>query len=162
MDLFTWRGPLSQIVLRKFRLREDSAHQIVEIMRDTTRQCTEAFQLLSGERLLLDTLEIRDVDSRTDIAGENPTWPKTGYPLVQHPSELSVHSTQPVFHLEVSAEVKRRSLSGETAVKVIGMNTLGPAVAEFLLHGATREDQPAFVEKSEELVRAGCPDHYRR
>ena len=42
------------------------------------------------------------------------------------------------------------------------MHALGPAVAQFLLHGATGEVQPALIEKRTGLVRAGDPDHYRR
>src|SRR5437588_3322806 len=42
------------------------------------------------------------------------------------------------------------------------MNTFGPTIAQFLLHGSPGKIEPAFVKKVAELVRTRHPDQHRR
>ncbi len=46
---------------RKFRAGQDAAQQIVEVVRDTTRERADAFQLLPGKIFFPDALDVADI-----------------------------------------------------------------------------------------------------
>src|SRR5215831_15594111 len=106
MDFRCWQQLLGKITLRELRLGKNSAHHVVEVMRDATSQRSESFQLLFGERLLLNPFEVRDVDGRADVPGERAAWRKPRSSVIQHPPELSICTTEAILHLKFLAGFK--------------------------------------------------------
>src|ERR1700732_4546767 len=58
--------------------------------------------------------------------------------------------------------IERRGIDCVATVPVMWVHLLNPTVADCLRHAAAGKCQPSPVEKSEELVRAGDPNQYRR
>src|SRR3954451_4582432 len=100
MDLFSWWLALSELALCKLRLGKNGAHHVVKVMRDATRKRNEGFKLLLGERLLLNSFEVRDIGSRADITRKSTTGRKMWNPVVQHRAVLSICPTKAVLHLK--------------------------------------------------------------
>jgi hypothetical protein len=80
---------------------------------------------------------------------------------VENPAILPVVALQPVFHPEFLSSIERCSVSVKACLKIFGVNTLRPAVAQLFLHGAPAEFQPRLVEVCAEFVGTGYPDHRR-
>src|ERR1700730_8000034 len=49
----------------------------------------------------------------------------------------------------------------DAAIEILGVNAFGPAIPEFLRHGASGERKPSLVEPDPGFVFAGHPDHHR-
>ena len=116
-------------------------------MRDAAGQRTQAFQLLSFHVLHLGTFEIGDIDIGSDIAGESSARRKAGNAAAQQPPVLAIGPAHPVLDVEVLASIKGRTVAGIAALRIVGVDALGPAVAQLLFHGPARKDQPGFIEK---------------
>src|SRR5690349_4884456 len=72
---------------------ENASQQIVEVMRDSAGKQTHAFQLLSGQCLLLSALQNRNINIRTDVAFKNAVWSEARNSGAQHPSVFPVRAT---------------------------------------------------------------------
>ena len=66
--------------------------------------------------------------------------------------------SQAVFHLERLMSVEVLKVVIHAALKVLGVNPFGPAIADLLGQGPAREGQPPLVEVVAEGVGAGPPD----
>src|SRR5215470_12831941 len=81
---------------------------------------------------------------------------------VEDPAIDAVEPPQAVGHHEALTGVERPAVNLEDALAVLGMNTLGPAVAELLLDPTACKGDPAIIDESTEFVGAAHPDHHRR
>src|SRR5215510_15892556 len=79
--------------------------------------------------------------------------------MIQHPPVLSVIATQAVFHLKRFPGVEARGISFKAGPAIVRVNTLRPALAQFLFHGTSGEGEPRLVEERAEFVRSRSPDH---
>src|SRR5262249_3502306 len=97
----------------------------------------------------------------SDVPEKRPFRRTARHALVRNPAVFTVVASQAVLHCELSSRVECIRVGCETAPAIVGMNTLCPAVAEFLVERASGEIEPALVEKRTELVRARHPDEHR-
>src|SRR5215510_6146516 len=121
---------------------------------------TEEFSLVLQRPLRL--FGLGDVNGNTDVADEIAIGLKARYPMIQQPTIFTVISPQAVFHRELSPQVEGIDVDLETAVKILRVNSLCPAIAELLLQGPAGKVEPTLVEKGAGLVRVRHPDHHRR
>ncbi len=131
-------------------------------MGDAAGQHAQALQFLSFHGLHAGALEIGYIDVGADVACKGAAEGEARNSAAQHPAVVPVRPAQPVFDVEVAAGIKCRTIAGVATVQVIGVDTFGPAIAQFLFQGPAREDQPRLIEKRAELVGRGNPHHDRR
>src|SRR5947209_4058033 len=100
-------------------------------MGDTTAQNTKTFKLLPGKLFFLRTLDVSDVDDRSDVASERITRFMTRHTVIYNPSVLPVRSPQPVLDVAVlwRGSLKGSSVAGQAGIQVIGMHPGCPTVA---------------------------------
>ena len=146
----------------EFRGCEDAAQQIIEIVSDAARQLAHRFEFLTGKGRFQRALHVGDIGAGANVAGEHAARREPWNAFVQHPAVFVVRAVQPVLHSKTAPGIKARDVSGEASIQVCGVHALGPAIAQFLLHGPTPELQPCLVEESAESVLAGDPDHHGR
>src|SRR5215813_12529239 len=103
-----------------------------------------------------------DVDGNTDVADEIAIGLKARHPMIQHPTIFTIISPQAVLHCELSPHGEGIDVDLKTAVKILRVNSLCPAIAKLLLQGPAGKVKPALVEKGAGLVRVRHPDHHRR
>src|SRR5215471_2226216 len=120
----------------------------------------EEFSLLLQRPLR--SFGLGDVSGRANVADEIAIGLKARYPMIQHPTIFTVISPQAVFHCELAPHVEGIDVDLETAVKILRVNSLCPAIAKLLLQGPSGKVEPALVEKGAGLVRVRHPDHHRR
>src|SRR5262245_52060468 len=70
--------------------------------------------------------------------------------------------TQTVLHLELATGLECVTVYAETGVEIGCMDTLGPAVTQFLLQGSSGEVEPTLVEERATRIEAGHPHQDRR
>src|SRR5215813_729378 len=121
---------------------------------------SEEFSLLLQRTLC--SFGLGDVNGSTDVADEIAIGFKARHPMIQHPTIFTVISPQTVFHRELSPHVEGIDVDLKTAVKIVRVNPLCPAIAKLLLQGPAGKVEPALVEKGAGLVRVRHPDHHRR
>src|SRR5262249_14268238 len=121
---------------------------------------SEEFSLLLQRTLR--SFGLGDVSGSTDVADKIAIGLKARHPVIQHPTIFTVISPQAVFHRELSPQVEGIDVDLETAVKILRVNSLCPAIAELLLQGPAGKVEPTLVEKGAGLVRVRHPDHHRR
>ena len=68
---------------------------------------------------------------------KTPDGVKRGEPR-QDPAVFAVVAAEQVFHFERLAGAERRGVTAEVKVAVVGVNVVGPAVAEFPSQAAGR------------------------
>src|SRR5690348_11200612 len=100
-----------------------------------------------------------DVEATADIALKRAVGRVTGDSAIENPAVLSAAVPQPVLHFEGAAGIKVADIDLQAAVKVVGVDVFGPAIARFLLQSAPDEIQPNLVEVEAKLVGARHPDH---
>src|SRR5215475_8812185 len=120
----------------------------------------EEFSLVLQRPLRL--FGLGDVNGNTDVADEIAIGLKARHPMIQHPTIFTVISPQAVFHRELSPRVEKIDVDIKTAVKILRVNSLRPAIAELLLQGPAGKVKPTLVKKGAGLVRGRHPDHHRR
>src|SRR5215831_16747009 len=118
----------------------------------------EEFSLVLQRPLRL--FGVGDVNRNTDVADEIAIGLKARYPMIQQPTIFTVISPQAVFHRELSPQVEGIDVDLETAVKILRVNSLCPAIAELLLQGPAGKVEPTLVEKGVGFVRVRHPDHH--
>ena len=89
-----------------------------------------------------------------DVAGECAAGQEAGRAVVTDPMIFAVVTTETVLHGEGKTLIEGLGVDGEAPFEVVGVNTFGPSVAEFLLEGAAGKDEPAAVEIGAEFVDA--------
>jgi hypothetical protein len=83
----------------------------------------------------------------------DPTWP-TKVPSdrirggrVENPAVLAIAPAHPVLDRERDAFAHRLSMCCEADLGVVGVNVLGPAVAQLLIERPAREAQPGLIDE---------------
>src|SRR5262245_6906890 len=114
---------------------------------------------MTGSQLHLGLLALRDVNARADVANESAVRRRPRIAAVQYPTVLAVSPPESVFHPEVSPRIECRYVFRHAALPIVGMNSFGPAVAEFLRDRSTSEIQPRLVEVNAALGGIRHPDH---
>ena len=79
-------------------------------------------------------LELGDVGATSDVAAELVFRRVTGDANIEKPAVFSIVAFEPVFHRKRCAGVEGRTIGLETVINVGGMDILGPAVSDLLLH----------------------------
>src|SRR5215468_5998458 len=120
----------------------------------------EEFSLLLQRPLR--SFGLGDVNDRTDVADEIAIGLKARHPMIQHPTIFTVISPQAVFHRELSPHGEGIDVDLKTAVKILRVNPLCPAIAKLLLQGPAGKVEPTLVKKGAGLVPVRHPDHHRR
>src|SRR5499433_4506904 len=121
---------------------------------------SEEFSLLLQRTLC--SFGLGDVSGSTDVADKIAIGFKARHPMIQHPTIFTVISPQTVFHRELSPHGEGIDVDLKTAVKILRVNSLCPAIAELLLQGPAGKVEPTLVEKGAGLVPVRHPDHHRR
>src|SRR5690606_28979059 len=83
-----------------------------------------------------------------------------GGAAVEDPAVGAVVAAEAELHLERRAGVEGGGVGGEAAVAVVGVDALGPAVAELAVEGAAGEGEPGGVDVVALPVRAGRPHQH--
>src|SRR5262249_919083 len=104
---------------------------------------TEEFSLLLQRSLR--SFGLGDVNDRANVADEIAIGLKARHPMIQHPTIVTVISPQAVCHRELSPQVEGIDVDLETAVKILRVNSLCPAIAKLLLQGPAGKVEPALV-----------------
>src|SRR5215510_3624415 len=121
---------------------------------------SEEFSLLLQRTLR--SFGLGDVSGSTDVADKIAIGLKARHPMIQYPTIFTVISPQAVFHRELSPHVEGIDVDLKTAVKILRVNSLRPAIAELLLQGPPGKVEPTLVKKGAGLVPVRHPDHHRR
>src|SRR5208337_5332067 len=85
-----------------------------------------------------------------------------GNPVVQDPAAFTVVPPQAVLHGKRRASVECRDIGLQASLQVIGVDSLGPAVAHLLLDGPSSKVEPLLVEVIAPLICISAPDQDRR
>src|SRR5215510_7647469 len=120
----------------------------------------EEFSLLL--QLPLRSFGLGDVNGSTDVADEIAIGLKARHSMIQHPTIFAIISPQTVFHRELSPHVEGVDVDLKTAVKILRVNSLCPAISKLLLQGPAGKVEPSLVQKGAGLARIRHPDHHRR
>lgn len=99
-----------------------------------------------------------NVNARADITAEVVVRIKTRDTVVDDPAKFTVIAAQAIFHFKFHTRVESAGVDGEAAIEIVGVHARSPAFAQFLLDRASREIEPATIEKSAEFVGARHPD----
>src|ERR1700751_2469421 len=99
----------------------------------------------NGGETFLCELPFRDVYARTDVASESTIRVKSWYAIIENPAILSIFSPQPVLHFKRLSSLECFGVGFETTVRIVWINSLGPAIAKFCLKWSPCEVQPGFV-----------------
>src|SRR6266480_6753315 len=118
----------------------------------------ETHPLLAFPQSLLLVYQFSDVHARTDVASEVFLSVVARHSGVRNPAIFAVVTFQPILHDERPPGIKRFDVGFQTALKIVRMHAVSPAVPHFLLHRATGKLEPDLVEESAKFVHAGHPD----
>src|SRR5262245_14908594 len=121
---------------------------------------TEEFSLLLQRPFR--SFGLGDVNGSTNVADEIAIGLKARHPMIQHPTIFAVISPQAVFHRELSPRVEGVDIDFKTAVKILRVNSLCPAITKLLLQGPAGKVEPTLVKKGAGFIRVRHPDHHRR
>ncbi len=126
---------------------QNSAQQVVEVVRNPGGQHPQTLQFLVRHSLLLAALQLRDVDQYHGVA-DKPAIDETRIRGSSHPSILPVVSQKTVFDLVGTFFLNSSGNLLAQNSRVFGMNVPEPAVGRELIHGAPDE-------REEPLARIG-------
>ena len=122
LDAVVYRAILGEIRQQQFRVRQNAAQQIIEVVRDTSGQYAEAFQFLRRQSLLLVALELGDVDHGSDMAGVFRTR-KARNRRAEHPAEFAIGAALAELHLILALGSHRTPITTDQhPLPVIGMH----------------------------------------
>src|SRR4051794_13959506 len=107
----------------------------------------------------LSPLLLGDVDTGADVAFTGALGVKPGHARVEDPAIFPVEPSQPVFHSEFLPRLKGPTVRVQTALQIVRMDALAPAIPELTLQEPAGEVQPILVEVGTELIGARHPDH---
>ena len=110
----------------------------------------------------LDLLAVTDIDAGPDVAGKTSARVETWHTGIQDPAVLPRGITQPVLNRKAAQRFECVVVNVQAALRVVRMNVLGPALAEFLVDGPTNEIEPDLVEPGALAVGPADPHHHRR
>jgi hypothetical protein len=122
----------------RFRVAGDGGEQVVEVVRDATRQLAHGFHLLRLPQLLLQRLAQGDVGDGPVVVGHLPVGPQDAGARHQAPEDRAI--APPEADLLVDEEAVRRDLPLE----------LLPPVRVLVEHAGSQHQH---------LLRAGVPEH---
>src|SRR5215472_2994068 len=110
---------------------------------------------------LFSLFTLTDVNSRADVARKGSVSVESRHSLIENPAIFCVFSAEPILHPERLPPIERLCIGLKATFQVVSVDSLCPAISQFLVQGPTGELQPSLIEIGTEPVRAGHPDHYR-
>src|SRR5271157_1298975 len=143
-------GSASPRLLQQVDSRLDRSQGVAKLMRQDSQKLFLA--AVGLPQLLLDPLSVGDVNTRADVPGENAIWGEPWNPVVQDPAVFAVVPPQPVLHCKRSASLQCRDIGLQASLQVIGVDALGPALAQLLLDGPSSEVEPLLVKVIAPLI----------
>src|SRR5215468_11797389 len=102
--------------------------------------------LFSGPQGFLHLLLIRDVDAGADIPLKGAIGPKSGHARVEDPAIGSIEPFQTVFHSEWLPCLEGFPIRVQTALQIVRMDALAPAVPDLVFQWAHGEIEPVPVD----------------
>src|SRR5947209_278496 len=77
---------------------------------------------------------------------------------IRNPTIFTIVTSQPVLHDERLSRLKSFGVNLETALQIVRMHALSPAVPHFLMQTSAGKLQPRLVKESAKFVDGGHPD----
>jgi hypothetical protein len=99
-----------------------------------------------------------DVETTADVTGKLACFLVVRNSPIENPTPSAVVSSYAVPHFEDFAPVEVGYENIETAIEILWVYTLCPAVAALLIHGTTRELKPSRVKVIAQFVGSSAPN----
>ena len=103
---------------------------------------------------------ISDVEATADETTELAAGRKLGRTLMVNPAELAIVPSQQIFQTERVFGLLGIEISRLAPLAVAGMHVLEPTMAQFLIHRASGEGQPAPITVGEPPIQRSSPDEH--
>src|SRR5215469_8783090 len=103
-----------------------------------------------------------DVGAGADVPKKRAIASVSWDSRVINPAICAVTIAKSILHPECLPGVEVRDVRFQAPIKILSMNSLGPAVSQLLRHAAASESQPQPIEPDTAPIRSGDPNHDRR
>src|SRR6202007_1925598 len=100
------------------------------------------------------------INTRANVTSKRPVRIEPRHANVGNPSKFAVVVSEAILHPECLPAIKGLCVRIQASLQILRIDSLRPAVAEFLVNGSAGEVQPGLVEVGAEFVSPRHPDHH--